>query len=151
MPGIWDLYLDSDDAKIVLAAAAALERHAAIREPLPLNDAQRLCLRLQMIAPIAAEEATYWSYEAEDRRVEAEGDGGRWGTAATAHQMHEIAQQRAAGSQQVAELARAAADDLTRRLADRVGSLDHVVSEHAAERAVHAQARDLLDFTDHDG
>ncbi len=116
MQGIWDLYLDGDDAAAVLTAAAALERHAAIREPLPLDDVHRLLARLRTIAPIAADEAGYWAHEVEDRQVEADGDGGRWGSPATAAAMLAVASDRAAACREVAAAAAAAAEDLAARL-----------------------------------
>lgn len=139
MARIWDLYLDVDDAAAVLHAAAVLERHDAIREPLPFDDAERLLARLRTVARIADEEATSWGYEIEDRRAEASADGGRWGSRAVAETMFGIALQRAAGSREVAEAAGSAASDLAARLAGRSPS-----DTRQAEAATQEQARRLL-------
>lgn len=116
MARIWDLYLDVDDASLVLHAAAVLERRDAIREPLPLDDAARLMERLRTVARIANEEATFWGYEIEDRRAEVGVDGGRWGSPDVARTMLDIAVERAAGCREVAAAADAAAADLATRL-----------------------------------
>jgi hypothetical protein len=137
---IWDLYLDAADASTLLRAAATLERHDAVREPLPLDDAERLLERLRVVAHIAEDEATSWSYEVEDRKVEAEGDGGRWGSPDVARTMMDVATARAAGSREVAETATAAAEDLAARM---MTSASTAVLE--AEQAVRAQAQRLLE------
>lgn len=137
---IWDLYLDVEDAAAVLHAAAVLERRDAIREPLPLDDAPRLLERLRTVARIAAEEATYWRYEAEDRQVEADGDGGRWGAASVARTMLEVARERAAGCREVADAARTAAEDLDTRLGDGPPP-----GGDEARRALREQAQRLLE------
>lgn len=116
MAGLWDLYLDVDDASPVLHAAAVLERRDAIREPLPLDDAARLLDRLRTVARIAKEEATFWGYETEDRRAELDVDGGRWGSTEVARTMLDIAIERAAGCHEVADAADAAVADLAVRL-----------------------------------
>jgi len=137
---IWDLYLDVEDAAAVLRAVATLERHDAVREPLPLEDAARLLERLRTVARIAEEETTSWGYEAEDRREEARADGGRWGCAEVAATMLRIALERAGRCREVADTATAAADDLAVRLADGTSA---AVAE--AERATWEQARRLLE------
>jgi uncharacterized membrane protein len=117
MTSIWDLYLDVDDAADLLHAFAVLERHRAIREPLPLNDAPALLDRLRVVAGIAGQDVTHWEHESEDRRLESEVDGGRWGSSETARTMAGVAGELADGSRQIAEAAEAAAQDLARRLA----------------------------------
>jgi hypothetical protein len=115
---IWDLYLDADDAAVVLHALAVVERHRAVREPLPLEDADRLLDRLGTIARIAAEEAVHWQREAADRHEEAEVDGGRWGSVAAAARMRDVAADLADGSREIADAADAAVRDLQARLTD---------------------------------
>lgn len=116
---IWDLYLDVDDAATVLEAAAVLEQHRAVREPLPLDDARRLLGRLRTIARISAEESAYWAEEADVRREEAAVDGLRWGSTRIAARMCEIARELADGSRRIATVSLAAADDLAARLPER--------------------------------
>lgn len=116
MATIWDLYLDAADAAPILDAAATFERHRWVREPLPLTDVERLLARLRTIATIAAEDVDNWGFEAEDRLVEARGDGGRWGSPEAATRMATIALGLVEGSREVLEAARAATDDLAARL-----------------------------------
>jgi len=117
VPAIWDRYLDVDDAADLLHALAVLERHRAVREPLPLNDLSLLLERLHVVANIARDEVAHWSFEANERHLEASVDGGRWGSSATARTMAVIAEELAASSQQIAEAADAAARDLAPRIA----------------------------------
>lgn len=116
MRSIWDVYLDAGDAAALLHAVAVIERHRAVREPLPLDDAARLLERLAIVGGIARDEAVYWDREAEDRRLEAEVDGGRWGTVEVAHRMAQIAADLAAGSREIAAACEAATTDLAPRL-----------------------------------
>lgn len=116
MPGIWDRYLDVNDAEVVLTALAVLETHRAVREPLPINDLHALLGRLRVVAGIAREEAAHWRFEAGERRLEASVDGGRWGSAATALRMAAVADGLADGSQAITDAAEAAIADLAPRL-----------------------------------
>src|SRR5690606_27291963 len=54
---VWDVYLDGDDAAVLLRAAATLERHRWAREPLPFDDVARLLARFRKIVPLAEEDA----------------------------------------------------------------------------------------------
>ncbi|MCC5949507.1 MAG: hypothetical protein JJT89_13740 [Nitriliruptoraceae bacterium] len=119
MIGLWDLYLDARDAGVVLQAIATLERHRAVREPLPLDDVATLLERFVLVARIAEEEAVHWRREADDRRAEAMADGGRWGSAAQADEMTRVADTLAEGSVELALAAQAAAEDITVRHAER--------------------------------
>lgn len=116
MPSVWDLYLDADDAEVLLAAIVTLERHRWVREPLPLEDAVALHERLRIVAGIAAEDAVYWAREAEDRQEAASVDGGRWGSPQVARAMAGTAGDLARGSREVEVAARRAATDLGLRL-----------------------------------
>jgi hypothetical protein len=116
VPSVWDLYLDANDATVLLEAIVTLERHRWVREPLPLDDAVALHERLRIVAGIAAEDAVYWAREAEDRREAAGVDGGRWGSPDVAHAMAETAMNLSRGSHEVEAAARAAAADLGGRL-----------------------------------
>lgn len=116
MPSVWDLYLDADDATVLLEAIVTLERHRWVRQPLPLEDAVALHERLQIVAGIAAEDAVYWAREAEDRREAAGVDGGRWGSPGFAHAMAETAASLSRGSREVEVAARTAAADMGPRL-----------------------------------
>ncbi len=136
---IWDVYLDPQDAAIVLEALVVLERERAVREPLPLNDAARLLARLRTIARISAEEATYWEAEATERQLEAEVDGGRWGSADVARRMRRVADGLAEGSRVIATAALAAVDDLAPRLTEPSSQ-----EVRAATEATVEQARALL-------
>lgn len=113
---VWDLYLDADDAVVLLDAVATLERHRAVREPMPLQDALRLLDRFQIIAGVAEQDAVYWRREADDRREEADADGGRWGTPRIASTMVGTADDLADGARVIATAAYAAAADLAARL-----------------------------------
>lgn len=115
---IWDVYLDTHDAAIVLEALVVLERERAVREPLPVHDAARLLGRLRTVARISAEEATFWDAEALERRLEAEVDGGRWGSRTTAERMRSVAESLAEGCRAIATAALAAVDDLAPRLTE---------------------------------
>jgi len=136
---IWDIYLDTHDAAIVLEALVVLERERAVREPLPLHDAARLLARLRTIARISAEEATYWDAESTERQLEAEVDGGRWGSRATADRMRSVADTVAEGCRVIASAALAAVDDLAPRLTEPSSE----AARHAAEATVE-EARELL-------
>ncbi len=116
VPALWDRYLDVADAEVLLHAVAELERLRAVREPLPLGDLDDLLARLQVVAGIARDEAIHWQLEARERRLEAGVDGGRWGTPQVARQMTAIAEELAAGSTRIAEVAQAATEDLAPRL-----------------------------------
>jgi hypothetical protein len=116
---VWDVYLDADEAAPLLRAAATLERHRWIREPLPFSDVDRLLARLRKIADLSAEDARHWGFEAEDRIEESRADGGRWGSPAAATTMAVTASALAEGSQEVHEAAAAAAADLAGRLEGR--------------------------------
>ena len=140
---IWDIYLDPTDAAVVLEALVILERERAVREPLPLNDASRLLARLRTIARISAEEATYWDAEATERHLEADVDGGRWGSVAVARRMRGVAHELAEGSRVIATAALAAVDDLAPRLTEPAS--DEV---RAAAEATVEQARALLSRPD---
>lgn len=140
---IWDLYTDPIDAAIVLEALVILERERAVREPLPLNDASRLLARLRTIARISAEEATYWDSEASERQLEADVDGGRWGSVTVARRMRSVANELAEGSRVIATAALAAVDDLAPRLTEPAS--DEV---RAAAEATVEQARALLSRRD---
>lgn len=117
MPSVWDLYLDANDAVVLLETIVTLERHRWVREPLPLEDAVALHERLQIVAGIAAEDAVYWAREAEDRSEAADVDGGRWGSPEVARTMAATATSLSQGSREVEVAARAAVADLGRRLA----------------------------------
>lgn len=136
MTSIWDLYLDVDDAADLLHAFVVLERHRAIREPLPLHDAPALLARLRVVAGIAREEASHWADEADDRRLEAQVDGGRWGATGPARTMAAVADELADGSRQIAEAAEAAATDLAARLQQPAPDGVDVAAE-ATARDVH--------------
>lgn len=125
---VWDHYLDADDAALLLDAAAVVEHHHAVREPLPLHDAHRLLDRLHTIATLSAEDAVHWQREAEDRREEATADGGRWGRADVAARMATLATATADALADIARVTGAAAADLVARLGptsapDPVGDL----------------------------
>lgn len=113
---IWELYLDADDAVVLLDAVATLERHRAVREPMPLADAVLLLDRFQTIAGVAEQDAVYWRREADDRREEADADGGRWGKPRIASTMAGTADDLADGARVIAGAAYGAATDLARRL-----------------------------------
>ena len=113
---VWDHYLDVHDAAALLAAAEAVERHHAVREPLPFDDPRRLLDRLRTIATLCSEDVVHWSREAGDRREDASVDGGRWGSPAVAARMAELADGTAAAFTEIATLAAAAAEDLAARL-----------------------------------
>lgn len=119
MAQVWDVYLDVHDAEALLHAAATLERHRWVREPLPFSDVARLLDRLQKIVGLAAEDVGNWRFEAEDRLEESRAGGGRWGSAEAATTMALTAAALADGSEEVHAAVRAAADDLAARLADR--------------------------------
>ena len=136
---IWDVYLDVADAEVVLEAAAVLEHHRAVREPLPLHDAHRLLARLRTIARVSAEESTYWAQEAEVRDEEAEADGLRWGAPETAARMRDLARELSDGSRRIAAASLAAAEDLAARLPE------HPSPEvRAAAEATRREVEDLL-------
>lgn len=132
---IWDVYLDSHDAAIVLETLVVLERERAVREPLPLHDAARLLARLRTIARISAEEATYWDAEATERQLEAEVDGGRWGSVAAARRMRSVADGLSEGSRVIATAALAAVDDLAPRLTDPASEEVRAAAEATVEEA----------------
>lgn len=113
---VWDHYLDVRDAAVLLDAAAVVERHHAVREPLPLEDPRRLLDRLRTIATLCGEDAVHWAREAGDRREDAAVDGGRWGSSAVAAHMAELAEGTVAAFTEIATLTAAAADDLAARL-----------------------------------
>jgi len=113
---VWDLYLDAEDAVVLLDAVATLERHRAVREPLPLHDALSLLDRLRTIAGVAEQDAVHWRREADDRREEAAADGGRWGTPRIASTMVGTADDLADGARVIAAASHAAATDLAERL-----------------------------------
>lgn len=119
MAQVWDIYLDADEAAPLLRAAATLERHRWVREPLPFSDVRGLLTRLRKIAELADEDARHWAFEAEDRVEESRADGGRWGSAAAATTMAVTASALAQGSREVHEAAAAAADDLAARIEGR--------------------------------
>jgi hypothetical protein len=121
---VWDIYLDADEAAPLLHAAATLERHRWVREPLPFSDVRSLLTRLRKIADLAAEDARHWAFEAEDRIEESRADGGRWGSPAAATTMAVTASALAEGSQEVHEAASAAAVDLAARLEGRAPLAD---------------------------
>jgi hypothetical protein len=116
VPTVWDLYLDAADSAVLLDAIATLERHRAVREPLPLNDAALLLERFRTIAGVAEEDAVHWRREADDRREEADADGGRWGTPRIASIMVGTADDLADGAGVIAVAAHAAAADLATRM-----------------------------------
>jgi hypothetical protein len=116
---VWDVYLDADDAAVLLHAAATLEQHRWVREPLPFTDVERLLDRLRMIVTLAEEDARNWQFEAEDRLEESRADGGRWGSTDAATTMAVTALALADGSRKVLEATRAAVEDLATRLEDR--------------------------------
>ena len=132
---IWDVYLDAQDAAIVLEALVVLERERAVREPLPLHDAARLLARLRTIARISAEEASYWEAEATERQLEAEVDGGRWGAASVARRMRSVADGLAEGSRVIATAALAAVDDLHPRLTEPASEEVRAAAEATVEEA----------------
>jgi hypothetical protein len=140
---IWDVYLDAADAAVMLQAIEVLERHRAVREPLPIEDTATLLPRLRRIARLYADEARSWAHEQEDRGLEAEADGGRWGSPEAARRMRDTAEQLSAGSSRIAATAARAADDLEPRLADVPGDLVH----EAQQRLLH-EARRLLERHD---
>lgn len=113
---VWDHYLDVHDAATLLDAAAVVERHHAVREPLPFHDARRLLDRLRTIATLCGEDAVQWAREAGDRREDASVDGGRWGSPAVATRMAELADATVTALTEIATLTAAAADDLAARL-----------------------------------
>lgn len=119
MAQVWDVYLDAGEAAPLLHAAATLERHRWVREPLPFGDVDRLLTRLRKIADLAAEDARHWRFEADDRVEESRGGGGRWGSEPAATTMAVTASALAEGSQEVHEAALAAARDLAARLESR--------------------------------
>lgn len=139
MISIWDLYLDDRDAAALLHALAVVERHRAVREPLPLDDPPRLLERLELIVGIARDEAVHWAHETEDRRLEAEVDGGRWGGVEAARTMAQIAADLAAGSREIAAVCDIARADLAARLP---AEPDPAVT--AADAATTEAARRLL-------
>lgn len=141
MASIWDLYLDVDDAADLLRALEVMERHRAVREPLPLSDPPRLLERLRIVAGIAAEEAGHWENEAQDRRLEADVDGGSWGSVETARRMAAVAEGLAAGSREIARTAQAAAQDVAGRLPGP-GTVPPAVQ--AAEDVTAREVQDLL-------
>ncbi len=116
MVTVWDLYLDAEDAVVLLDAVATLERHRAVREPMPLHDALSLLDRFRTIAGVAEQDAVYWRREADDRREEADADGGRWGTPQIASTMVRTADDLADGARVIAAASHAAATDLAARL-----------------------------------
>jgi hypothetical protein len=116
---VWDVYLDAGEAAVLLHAAATLERHRWVREPLPFGDVERLLERLRKIADLAAEDTQHWRFEADDRVEESRGGGGRWGSEKAATTMAVTATALAEGSQEVHEAAHAAAQDLAERLENR--------------------------------
>ena len=118
MSTVWGLYLDADDAAVLLSAVAVLERHRAVREPLPLDDVASLLDRLVLISRIAEQDVVYWGREAEDRREEASVDGGRWGAPAFAATMMDTALELAESSRRIGEAARAATEDLRMRIVE---------------------------------
>jgi hypothetical protein len=121
---MWDLYLDAADAAVLLDAVATLERHRAVREPLPLADARLLLDRFRTIAGIAEQDAVHWRREADDRREEAAADGGRWGDPMIASTMVGTADDLADGARLVASAAYGAAADLARRLDGTAAVID---------------------------
>lgn len=141
MTALWDLYLDADDAAPVLAAMATLERHRAVREPLPIDDVAVLLERFIMIARIAEEEAVYWRREATDRADEAQAGGGRWRDVEVAQRMRLVADELADGSVQLALAAQAAAEHLAARIEQQAPSPD-------AAAAFDEGLRRLLDTDD---
>jgi hypothetical protein len=102
---VWDVYLDAEDARVLFDAVAILERHRAVREPMPLNDAALLLRRLQTIAAVAEQDAVYWRREADDRREEADADGGRWGEPRIASTMVQTADDLADGARVISTAA----------------------------------------------
>lgn len=143
MISIWDVYLDADDAALLLSSVATLERHRAVREPLPVNDTATLLPRLRKMATLYREEAEFWQREADDRELEAEVDGGRWGTPDMALVMRDIASELSAGSMRISSAAAIAAEDLAPRLLD----VSLTLSREAAT-ATALEARRLLDRHD---
>jgi hypothetical protein len=121
---VWDLYLDAADASVLLDAVATLERHRAVREPLPLADVRLLLDRFQTIAGVAEQDAVYWRHEADDRREEATADGGRWGDPKIASTMVGTADDLADGARVIASAAYDAAADLAQRLDDTATAID---------------------------
>lgn len=119
MAQVWDVYLDVHDAEALLHAAATLERHRWVREPLPFSDVDRLLARLRKIVATAVEDVRNWQLEAEDRLEESQADGGRWGSPETATTMALTALALAEGSREVLAVVRVAADDLAARIDER--------------------------------
>lgn len=133
MISLWDLYLDVADAATVLEAVVVLERHRAVREPLPLENALLLHERLGRVARISAEDAVHWQREADDRHEAAEVDGGRWGSEELAATMSNVATELAETSRHIALVAQAAADDLAPRLTDSPSVPDDALDATARE------------------
>lgn len=154
MTSIWDVYLDASDAADLLHAVAVVERHRAVREPLPLDDAARLLERLGIVGGIARDEAVHWDHESEDRRLEAEVDGGRWGSVEVAHRMAEVAVELAAGSREIAASCAVACTDLAPRLqADprrEAAAVDAAIAE-TARRLLEGHPDDAHDDVRDDG
>lgn len=119
MAQVWDVYLDVHDAEALLDAAATLERHRWVREPLPFSDVDRLLARLRKIVATAVEDVRNWQLEAEDRLEESRADGGRWGSPEAATTMALTALALAEGSREVLAVVRVAADDLAARIDER--------------------------------
>jgi hypothetical protein len=142
MRSVWDLYLDADDAHALIDAVVVLERHRAVREPLPLENAELLLERLERVARYCAEDAVYWDREALDRGEAATVDGGRWGSSDVASAMSSVAAELADVSRHIAAVAQTAAQDLQGRL-----SAAPTVPQRAATAAVD-EARRLLDGRD---
>lgn len=143
MISIWDVYLDADDATLLLSSIATLERHRAVREPLPVNDTATLLRRLRKMASLYREEGEFWQREADDREIEAEVDGGRWGTPDMALVMRDIASELSAGSIRISSAAEIAAEDLAPRMLD----VSLALSQEAAD-ATAREARQLLERHD---
>lgn len=134
MRSVWDLYLDPGDARAVMDAVMLLERRRAVREPLPLEDADLLYQRLERVARFCAEDAVYWDREALDRAEAATVDGGRWGSAQVASAMSGVATELADASREIARTADAAARDLGVRLA-AASPAPAVAADDTVERA----------------
>ena len=113
---MWDHYVDAADASLLLDAAAVVEYHNAVREPLPLADPRRLLDRLRTISTLCAEDAVQWRREAGDRHEDATVDGGRWGASSVAARMAVLADARSDALTEVSTATARAADDLARRL-----------------------------------
>lgn len=142
MRSVWDLYLDADDAARLLDAVVVLERHRAVREPLPLEDAALLLERLRRVAEYCGQDAVYWDREAGDRDEAATVDGGRWGSPEVAATMSGVATELASSSRHIAATADVAATDLAARLQDAAPA------DTTARTAVADEARRLLDGDD---